>query len=431
MLNIFGNQSNHCCDGWSRRNFLQVGSLGFAGLTLPNLLRTCALAAGTSEKVGQIKDKSVIWIWLSGGPTHVETFDPKMTAPSEYRSITGECKTPIPGVTMGGTFPKMAAVADKMALIRSFHHGTNSHGTGTTWVMTGHNDRTGTKPSMGSILSKALGTSNKKTGMPTYIGMGRIRSDGPGWLGARFSALDPRGQARKNMALSVGSGRFTNRRTLLNDLDQINRDIDRTGSMEGLDGFEQQAFNLVLGKSQEAFDINKEDKKTRERYGRGLGENLLLARRLCAEGCGFINVNYGGWDMHGKIAKSLKSRSPQMDQAISALITDLDERGMLEDTLVVVTGEFGRTPRINKNAGRDHWGKLCTLALAGGGLQMGQVIGESSRKLEVPASNPVGPQDLLSTILVMFGLNHKLTFIDNSGRPTYMIENGRPIKELI
>ena len=267
--------------------------------------------------------------------------------------------------------------------------------------------------------------------MPTYIKVGSIRSDGPGWLGARYQALSPSGKARQNMNLSVDGQRFGTRRTLLNDLDSINRQVDRSGQMEGLDGFEQQAFDLVLGSAKDAFDVKKEDPKVRERYGKGLGEQLLLAKRLCAAGAGFVNVSYGGWDMHGGIVKGLKSRAQQLDQGVSALINDLTETGQLEDTLVVVTGEFGRTPRINSKGGRDHWGRLCTLAMAGGGLRMGQVIGESSRKVEVPAENPVGPQDVMATILHMYGLGHKLQFTSPQGRPTYMVEHGSPIKELI
>lgn len=428
MLKIFGTPNGRDCDGFTRRNFLQVGTLGAAGLSLPNLL-------AAKERAGQeglpVKNKSVIWIWLAGGPTHVETFDPKMTAPVEYRSITGECKTPIAGVTVGGTFPKIAQCVDRMALVRSFAHGSSSHGTGTTWVMTGYNDRNNMKPSLGSIISRARGTTDAQTGMPTYIKVGSIRSDGPGWLGARYQALSPSGKARQNMNLSIDSQRFGSRRTLLNELDSINREVDRSGQMEGLDGFEQQAFDLVLGSAKDAFDVKKEDPKIRERYGKGLGEQLLLAKRLCAAGAGFVNVSYGGWDMHGGIVKGLKSRAQQMDQGVSALINDLTESGQLEDTLVVVTGEFGRTPRINSKGGRDHWGRLCTLALAGGGLRMGQVIGESSRKVEVPAENPVNPQDVMATILHMYGLSHKLQFTSPQGRPTYMIEDGSPIKELI
>ncbi len=428
MLTLLESLTNRSCDGASRRNFLRVGSLGMAGLTLPNLLRAKASAAATGASVN---NKSVIWLWLSGGPTHVETFDPKMTAPSEYRSMTGEEKTPLAGVTIGGSFPKLAAFGDKMALVRSFAHGNSSHGNGTTWVMTGYDDRDQTKPSIGSIVSKALGTTNNATGMPTYVKLGNIRSDGAGWLGARYNPFDSGGPARKNMTVSVEANRFEDRRSLLNGVDKIRREVDSTGKMDGMDGFEQQAFDLVLGSSQDAFDISKEDPKVRSRYGKGLGENLLKARRLCQAGCGFVTLNYGGWDMHGGIIKGMKTRGPEVDRSVSALIEDLDQQGMLDDTLVVITGEFGRTPRINPKGGRDHWGRLCTLAMAGGGLKMGQVIGESSPRIEVPVSPTIKPQDVLATVLHMYGLDPQLQFTSPQGRPTYMIEDGRPISELV
>ncbi len=427
MLTVCSKYQSRNCEGTTRRDFLRVGSLAATGLTLPALLRARAMA---SESGVEIKNKSVIWVWLSGGPTHVETFDPKMTAPVEYRSITGEVSTPIPGVTIGGTFPQLASVADKMAIVRSFAHGSSSHGTGTSLVMTGYNDRTNMRPSLGSIVARSEGTTNAITGMPTYVSIGRIRSDGPGWLGTRYSPLNPSGQARKNMNVNVEVDRFQGRRNLLNNLDRIKRDVDRTGKMEGIDGFEQQAFELVLGSSQEAFDIKKEDAKVRARYGKGLGESLLQARRLCESGCAFVTANYGGWDMHGGIVKGMKSRAKQVDQGVSALIEDLDQRGMLDDTLVVITGEFGRTPRINKRAGRDHWGRLCTLALAGGGLNMGQVIGESSPRIEVPATTPIKPQDLMATILRMYGIDHRLQIVNHQGRPVYLVEDGSPITEL-
>jgi uncharacterized protein (DUF1501 family) len=229
----------------------------------------------------------------------------------------------------------------------------------------------------------------------------------------------------------VALDRSHGRRSLLGDIDQLRRDVDASGNMGGLDGFEQQAFDLVLGDSVQAFDVKKEDSNTRKRYGKGLGEQLLLARRLCEAGCGFVTVSYGGWDMHGGIVKGLKTRARPVDQGVSALISDLNDRSMLEDVLVVVTGEFGRTPKINSKGGRDHWGKLCTLALAGGGLRMGQVVGESSPKVEVPASNLIGPQDLMATILHMYGLDPKMQFVNNQGRPTYLVEHGKPIAELV
>ena len=425
MFAIFSKAKRRDCEGNTRRDFLKVGAVGSSLLTLPNLLRARAKAPVA------VNNKSVIWIWLAGGPTHVETFDPKMTAPSAYRSITGEVKTPIPGVTMGGTFPKIAACGDKMALVRSFAHANSSHGKATTWVMTGYADRLGTRPSMGSIAARQYGTTHPLTGIPTYVRMNNINGDGPGWLGTGYSPFNPNGQAVKNMGITVSEDRFASRRGLLNSLDGINRQADGSGKMEGIDAFEQQAFDLIAGSARDAFDINKADPKERAAYGKGLGESLLRARRLCEAGCGFVTVSYGGWDMHGGIVKGLKSRAAQMDQAISALIEDLDQRTMLDDTLVVITGEFGRTPKINSKGGRDHWGRLCTLALAGGGLNMGQVIGESSRKLEVPATTPIRPQDLMATMMHMYGLDHRMQFVNNQGRPVYLVENGAPIPELV
>jgi hypothetical protein len=434
MLTFLSGQRHRDCEGNSRRDFLKVGAIGLGALTLPNLLRAKAEAAAKGQAV---KDKSVIWLWLSGGPTHVETFDPKMSAPVEYRSVTGEVPTNIPGVTIGGTFPQMAAVADKMAFVRSFAHSTSSHGAGTEWIMTGHyneqSNRNGNqaRPSIGAIVSRTRGTNHPVTGMPTYVRMGGIRGDGPAYLGTAYSPFDPSGQARQNMNVTVPEERIGDRRNLLTSLDTINREADNSGIMEGLDGFERQAFNLVLGQSAKAFDITGEDDKTVRRYGNGLGESLLKARRLCEAGCAFVNVSFGSWDMHGSIERSMKSRGPQVDQAVSALIEDLAQRGMSEQVLLVITGEFGRTPKINRNAGRDHWGRLSTLALSGGGLKMGQVVGESAPKVDVPATEPVSPGDLMATIFHMFGIDRKIQYLDNFGRPRYMIEEGQAIAELV
>jgi hypothetical protein len=434
MLSFVSQRRAQNCEGNSRRDFLKIGTLGLGMLTLPQLLRARAAAASEGK---QVKGTSVIWLWLGGGPTHVETFDPKMTAPSEYRSVTGEASTSLAGVTIGGTFPKMAKVVDKMALVRSFAHSNSGHGGGTHWVMTGYDNRgidnggLPSRPSIGSILARVRGTNHPSTGMPTYLRLSGIGSDGPAFLGTPYSPFDPGGQARKNMSLTVERPRLDNRRALLNALDNANRAIDSSGLMEGLDAFEQQAFDLVLKESEKAFDLKQEDPKLVERYGSGLGQQLLTARRLCEAGCGFVTIQYGGWDMHGNIANAMKSRSPQMDQGVSALIEDIHERNLQNDILLVITGEFGRTPKVNRNAGRDHWAPLSTLALSGGGLRMGQVIGESADKVDVPKSNRITPQDLMATVFDVLGLDRGLQFVNQAGRPVYMIEDGRPITELV
>jgi hypothetical protein len=360
-----------------------------------------------------------------------------MTAPSEYRSTTGEEATPIPGVTVGGTFPKIARVADKMAFVRSFAHTNSGHSGGTHFVMTGYDNKQAdngglaTRPSLGSIVSRVRGASGQETGVPTYVRLGGIFADGPSFLGTGYGPFDQNGQARRNMTLTLPEERIGGRRNLLDSLDRMNRQADRTGLMEGLDQFEEQAFNLVFGNATKAFDIKNESPKTVERYGKGLGEQLLLARRLCEAGCGVVTLNYGGWDMHGQIVQGMKSRSPQLDQAVSAFVEDCAERGLADDVLLVVTGEFGRTPRVNKGGGRDHWAPLSTLALAGGGLKMGQVVGESASKVDVPKTRPVTPQDLMATVFHVLGIDQKIHFPSPAGRPTLMIEKGRPVEELV
>lgn len=433
MLNLFSDRRFRDCEGASRREFLKIGALGAGALTLPGLLaaRAHAKAAGLPTK-----DTSVVWIWLGGGPTHVETFDPKLTAPAEYRSTTGEVSTSIPGVTLGGTFPNIARAADKMAFVRSFAHTNSGHGGGTHYVMTGYDNRTidngglPTRPSIGSILARSRGANHPQTGMPTYVRLGGIATDGPAFLGPAFAPFDPSGQARKNMDLVVADERLSDRRVLLAGLDRFKQRADQDKLMEGLDRFEQQAFNLVLGQAPAAFDLKQEDPKLVERYGKGLGEQLLRARRLCEAGCGFVTVSYGGWDMHGQVKQGMERRSPELDRGVAAFVEDVHERGLSDKILLVITGEFGRTPKVNGNAGRDHWAPLSTLALAGGGLQMGQVVGESAAKIDVPRSTPIRPQDLMATIFHVLGLDPRMQFVNQTGRPVYMLEEGRPIAEL-
>lgn len=428
MLTFLSNRRYRDCEGATRRDFLRVGMLGAGALSLPHLLK--AKAESTSGRA--IKDKAVIWVWLAGGATHVETFDPKMTAPVEYRSTTGEVKTPVAGMTLGGSFPQLAKVGDKLSIVRSFAHGNSSHGTGTRWVMTGYKQgREADKPSIGSIVAKLGGTFHPETGMPTYLRMRNISGDGAAYLGPRFSPFSPSGEAAKNMQVRLPIDRVGDRRALLGQLDRIDRDIDRNGTLRGIDGYEQQAFNLMLGQAKNAFGTKGESKKTLDRYGRQLGQSLLSARRLCEAGASFVTVSSGGWDMHSNVARSIKSRGAEVDRGVSALIEDLHERGMQDDVLVVVTGEFGRTPRINKRAGRDHWGNLCTLALSGGGLNMGQIVGRSSPKAEVPDSTPIRPHDLLATIFHLYGIPLNQQVVNFQGRPVYLLEDGQSIKELV
>lgn len=434
MFNFFGKLSGRNCDGTSRRNFLKVGTLGLGALTLPDLLRARA-AANEAGKPG--RNTSVVWLWLGGGPTQVETFDPKMTAPVEYRSTVGEVATTLPGVTLGGLFPEVAQQAQHMSFIRSFAHTNSGHGGGTHYVMTGYDfppadsGVSQIKPSIGSVLSRYRGPSHPVTGIPTYVQMSGIYGDGPAFLGPGNAPFASGGDARNNMNVQVALDRVGDRRGLLKGLDRLNRQVDRSGLMRGLDAFETQAFDLVLGRSKEVFDLNREDPRLRAKYGSGLGEQMLLARRLCEGGCGFVTIHYGGWDMHGNIAAAMKGTCPPLDHAVATFVDDVAQRGLDKQILLVISGEFGRTPRINASAGRDHWAPLSTLAFAHGGLKNGQAVGESNSKVEVPKTTPIGPQDMMATIFTVLGIDREVHYQDQSGRPVPMITTGKPIRELI
>ncbi len=434
MFHVLGSRSLRNCDGTSRRDFLRVGALGWSGLLLADLLRQRAAATGQGKSP---KSTSVVWLWLGGGPTQVETFDPKMSAPAEYRSVVGAVQTRLPGVQIGGVFPELAAHADKVAFVRSFAHTNSGHGGGTHWVMTGYdyppadNGASPIRPGLGSILARYRGPNNPATGLPNYVRMGGILGDGPAWLGPAYAPFDSSGRARSNLDLHVTLDKLSERRSLLKTFDAIDRSLDRSGVMQGLDSFDAQAFDLVLGRAREVFDVNREEPRLRDRYGKGLGQQLLLARRLCEAGVGFVTIHFGGWDMHGEIARDMKNLGPQVDHAVATFLDDCADRGLEKEILLVISGEFGRTPRINNTAGRDHWAPLSTLALAGGGLRMGQVIGESSSKAEVPKSTPITPQDLMATVFHVLGLPRELQYVDHVGRPTSLIESGKVIAELV
>jgi hypothetical protein len=281
-------------------------------------------------------------------------------------------------------------------------------------------------------LARHRGANNAQTGLPTYIRMNGILGDGPSWLGSAYAPFDSAGNARNNMNLQVTMDRLEERRTLLHSFDSLDRQVDRSGVMNGLDAFEGQAFNLLMSRARETFDITREDPRTLDLYGsHRLSQQMLLARRLCEQGVGFVTINYGGWDMHGNIAQSMRQTAPAVDHAVSAFVRDVTQRGMADDILLVITGEFGRTPRVNGGAGRDHWAPLSTLALSGGGLRMGQAVGESNARAEVPRTTPLTPQDLMATVFHVLGIPQGTHYMDPTGRPVPMVNGGRPIRELV
>jgi hypothetical protein len=445
MWQVLGSRRITNCAGMNRRDFLKVGALGTTGLSLANLWRARAAAGSTGQ---QSKDTSVIWLFLSGGPTQFETFDPKPENPLPYRSTVGAVKTNVPGTQIGGLFPRLAVHADKFSIIRSFAHSQADHTAATHWLSTGKdyppaaNGAAPVQPGIGSVVSKFRGTNHPTTGLPTYVGTDRLYADGPAWLGAPFAPFDPRGNALANVMPRLTAEQLTDRRTLQKAFETVDRNIDQSGIMRALDEFDVRAIDLIQGKkAREAFDLSRESVALRDRYGVGgknLGQNLLLARRLAEAGVGFITVWYGGWDSHGTnpsvnhgtIEQEMQKLAPEFDHTVPVFLEDLHARGLNEKVLLVIVGEFGRSPHINKDGGREHWPHLGNLVVAGGGMKMGQIIGESASKGDIPKSNPVSPQDFLATLFHHLGMPLDLQYQDPTGRPISILESGKPIAEL-
>jgi hypothetical protein len=425
-----------------RRTFLRVGALALGGLALPGLLKL--RAAGAQSPAGA--KKSVILIWQAGGPSHLDTYDLKPGAPAEVRGEFRPIDTSVPGIRVGEHLPLQAKVFDKLAVVRSAYHTNAGHGMGSQWMLTGYqptievNDNI--YPSCGSVVARMRGSS--EPGLPAYVNLPRVLSLGKAaYLGASYNPFapdsspnDPNFQVR-NLKLPgrVGGDRLENRKLLLRDLDTIRRDIDTKGDLEGLDTFYRDALGMVTDtKAQRAFDVNQEPVRLRDRYGRNdLGQCCLLARRLVESGVTFVTVQAGGgWDTHGDNFKQLKTRLlPQFDRAVAALVADLHDRGLQDDVLVMAFGEFGRTPKINPQAGRDHWPGAMSILYAGGGLKMGQAIGTTDSTAAYPTSKPYTPGCVLSTMYHVLGIDHKHAFYDQAQRPLPILSEGEPITELV
>jgi uncharacterized protein (DUF1501 family) len=454
MLNLLSTPSTRRCDGSTRRDFLKIGSLGLGGLTLAQLLRARAEAGAAGKPK---KNTSVVFLFLDGGASHLETFDPKPDAPKEYRCIFDTVPTTHPGVRFCGLLSKMARLTDKLAIVHSFTHTDSAHEGAQHWIKTGHPyppeffgkamRAPDQSPAYGSIVARQRGPVNADSGIPNYV---RIYNyfmsyhDGPAWLGksyAPFAIGEGVNHMLNDMSLKIAPERLADRRELLRAFDRVDRALDKSGVMDGIDAFQKQAAAVVVGKAREAFDLSKEDIKTREKYrtiekhGLGIGLNLLLARRLCEAGCGFVSLNHSNWDHHGGIVPGCKELCPPLDHAVATFIEDVHARGLEKDILLVITGEFGRTPRIDdvryKEPGRDHWPGLNTLVLMGGGLKMGQVIGTSDGKAAYPASRPISPQDLMATMFHVLGIDPGIQYVNPSGRPVSMIDDGKAIDELL
>lgn len=468
MLRISDTKATHNCEGFMRRDFLRIGALGAMGLTLADLLR--ARAEASSPLHGIVRDRSVVFLFLNGGPSHIESFDPKMDAPSEVRSIFGEVKTKLPGITFGSHFPQMAARADQFSIVRSYGSGNSGHSY--QKVASGDNP---TKATMGAIYSRIAGTNDPTHGLPNNVlvvpeavnGELKLKSNfetkalptltDPGEIGSSHRAFNPQGggNLKQDMELKLSRSRFDDRRSLLNHLDQLKRSAD-DGALAGTDRYQQQAFDIVTGAAADAFDLSKEDPRTVARYDTSklfdikevtrwhdmsrasnmLGKQMLMARRLCEAGCGFVTVSDCGWDHHSNnnSPKGLGGFSwlaPQVDHAVSAFIDDVRERGLEEKILLVVTGEMGRTPKINKNGGREHYGELTPLVFFGGGLKMGQVVGASDNHATRAITTPYRPQHMMATIMhSLFDIGELRLAQNLPGNLKDVITEGKPIREL-
>lgn len=438
MFTIFGERQNFC-DGLSRRNFLKIGGMAAGGLSLPDLLRA-ETAAGP-----RATGKSIINIWLPGGPTHMDTFDLKPDSPREFRGEFNPIASNVPGFEFCELLPELAKVADKFSIIRSVAGMNNEHSP--TQSDSGWSESSlrpmGGRPGLGAVMSKVWGpaqvTPHGTT--PTSIDLGNWTK--PGFLGPLHAPYRPDGIGRSNLSLnqSVTLSRLDDRRTLLNGLDRMQRDVDTHRMMEAIDSFTERAVGIITsGELAKALDVKQEDPRLAERYGideqRRGGRDVsgfLVARRLVEAGVRCVTLNWGGWDTHQDNFNAMRQQLPRLDQALSALIEDLDARGQLDSTIIMMSGEFGRTPRISTSvAGRDHWPRAAFFFLAGGGMRHGQVVGSTNRLGEEPKDRPVHLQHIFQTVYHQLGIDtNAITLTDPNGRPQYLLDQRQVIQELV
>ncbi|MHA3771762.1 DUF1501 domain-containing protein [Verrucomicrobiota bacterium sgz303538] len=429
------------CNGVSRRDFLRVGALAPLGLSLAKILSLEKAHAATSPSSGG-RAKSVILVFLGGGISHHDTFDPKGDAVEEIRGKYSQISTNVPGLRVTELLPKMAQTMDKVALIRSGTHENDHHETATNWVLSGRfGSPFGDYPSMGAVVAHETGFSGL---VPPYVAVPRNPSftwelGKSAWLGGRcesFKCGNPNDANFKVRDLGQPTGItqqvLERRRTLLEAVDHLSAHVKGSDQIATYDEFEQKAAAMVLSPhAQAAFDIAKEDEKMRDEYGRTeFGQSCLMARRLVEAGVRFVTVNSGGWDHHDKIFQNLERMTPIFDQGFSAMIRDLDQRGLLKDTLVIAMGEFGRTPKINKKAGRDHWGRAGSLIFAGAGVQGGRVIGATDKNGAFVTDRPVRPADVCWTIYDALGIDPTKELHTPEGRPVSILAEGSTIQEL-
>ncbi len=425
----------------SRRGFLQVGALAGTALTLPDLLRNEAQAELKDYENFQGTAKSIIHIYLPGGMAHQESWDPKPYAPIEYRGEMRQVKTKLDGVLFGETLAKTAQIADKMTVIRSMSHGEAAHERGTHNMFTGYRPSPALSyPSIGSVISQQFGSRNN---LPPYVCIPNQPNEfaGSGYLSSAFAPFslgsDPASNGFKVRDLNLPSGvddsRFANRRSALESVNAFFQNREKSDQITAMDSFYESAYSLISSpEARDAFDLEKEDAKVRDAYGRNqAGARMLLARRLVESGVRLVNLTYGGWDMHDNIVAGFKRSMPAFDQAYSQLITDLDSRGLLDETIVMVSSEFGRSPKINKTAGRDHFPKVFSVALAGGGIKRGSVYGSSNATASEPEENAVSVENLFTTVYHTLGIVADKELMAPGDRPIEIVDGGKVIKELL
>src|SRR4051794_8384580 len=423
-----------------RRGFLTVGAMGF-GLTLGDFFRLKARADQKSYDAIKARADSIIHIFLPGGIAHQETFDPKPFAPIEYRGELGSIATKIEGEKFSETLPQTAQLADKLTVIRSMTHGEAAHERGTHNMFTGYRPSPALQyPSLGSVISHEYGPRNN---LPPYVCVPSIPNvyAGTGYLSSAFSPFslgsDPAdgGFRVQDLALPGGidESRFATRRHVLDAVNDHFARAEKSDNIAAMDTFYQRAYSLISSqKAREAFNIAAEPAKVRDEYGRNAaGQRMLLARRLVAAGVRMVTLQYGGWDLHTNIAGGMRSQMPAFDQAFAALIRDLERNGLLDRTLVMVSSEFGRTPKINKDAGRDHWPKVFSVVLAGGGVKKGFVFGESNATATEPERDPIGPEDLATTVYHQLGIVADKELMAPGGRPIEIVDGGKVRNELL
>ena len=445
MLSIYGNSSGRFCDGLSRRNFLKIGGLGMGGLALPELLKASANSGGGK------REKSIIMIYLPGGPPHQDMYDLKMDAPREIRGEFKPIATSVPGVKISEMLPKIARQMHRSTAIRSVVGARDEHSNHICF--TGHplgaQRPPGGWPTFGAVISKMQGAKNPS--MPPFVGLENkmkhrpYNAATPGFCGVAHKSFRPEGDGKADMTLKgIDLERLKDRMGLLKSFDQFRRDVDAEGLMDGMDAFNQQAFGILTSsRLAEALDYSKEDPRTIEMYGKGdkairgdaaprILEQFLVARRLVEAGVRVVTVAFSFWDWHGNNYGNARKDMPMFDQGVSALIQDLHDRGLNKDVAVCVWGEFGRTPKINKNGGRDHWPRVSCALLAGGGMKHGQVIGATDRLGGEATERPVHFMEVLATLYHHVGIDvAAATLPDLSGRPQFITDGHSPIHELI